>query len=61
VKNRHERSMSVRPLGVEQISRLGSRDPVSDGVKCGPHGGKNSKTKSWTVSWLSLKTKIEPG
>jgi hypothetical protein len=32
---------------------------VSDGVKCRPHGGNNSKTKSWTVSWLSLKTKVE--
>jgi hypothetical protein len=34
---------------------------VASGVKCGPHGGKNSGTKSWTVSWLSLKTKVEPG
>jgi hypothetical protein len=42
-------------------NRLGSRDPVADGVKCGPHSGKNSGTKSWTVSWLSLKTKVEPG
>jgi hypothetical protein len=33
---------------------------VASGVKCGPHGGKNSGTKSWTVSWLSLKTKVEP-
>jgi hypothetical protein len=33
---------------------------VASGVKCGPHGGKNSKMKSWTVSWLSLKTKVEP-
>jgi hypothetical protein len=31
-----------------------------DGIKCGPHGGKKSKTKSGTVSWLSLKTKVEP-
>jgi hypothetical protein len=46
---------------VEQNSRLGSRDPVASGVKCGSHGGENSKTKSWTVSWLSLTTKIEPG
>jgi hypothetical protein len=30
-------------------------------VKCRPHGGMNSKTKSWTISWLSLKTKVEPG
>jgi hypothetical protein len=34
---------------------------VASGVKCGPHGGKNSKTKLWTVSWLSYKTKVEPG
>jgi hypothetical protein len=46
---------------VEKISRLRSRDPVASGVKCGPHGGMNSKMKSWTVSWLSLKTKGEPG
>jgi hypothetical protein len=61
VKNKHERSLSVRPPGVEKTSRLRSRDPVASGVKCGPHGGKNSKMKSWTVSWLSLKTKVEPG
>jgi hypothetical protein len=46
VKNKHERSLPVRPLGVEKTSRLGSRDPVASGVKCGPHGGKNSKMKS---------------
>jgi hypothetical protein len=34
---------------------------VASGVKCGPHGGMNSKMKSWMVSWLSLKTKVEPG
>jgi hypothetical protein len=44
---------------VENTSRLGSKDPVSSGVKCGPRGGKNGKMKSWTVSWLSLKTKVE--
>jgi hypothetical protein len=49
------------PPGVEKTSRLGSGDPVASGVKCGPHGGKNSGTKSWMVSWLSLKTKVEPG
>jgi hypothetical protein len=38
---------------------LGSRDPVASGVKCGLHGGKNSKMKSRTVSWLSYKTKVE--
>jgi hypothetical protein len=46
---------------VEQTSRLGSRVPLASGVKCGSHGGKSSKTKSWKVSWLSLKTKVEPG
>jgi hypothetical protein len=46
---------------VEKTSRPRSSDPVASGVKYGPHGGKNSKTKSWTVSWLSLKTKVEPG
>jgi hypothetical protein len=45
---------------VEKTSRLGSRDPVASGVKYRPHGGKNSKIKSWTISWLSLKTKVEP-
>jgi hypothetical protein len=45
---------------VEKTSRLRSRDPVASGVKCGPHDGKNIKMKSWTVSWLSLKTKVEP-
>jgi hypothetical protein len=44
---------------VEKTSRLRSRDLVARGVRCGPHGGKNSKMKSWTVSWLSLKTKVE--
>jgi hypothetical protein len=61
VKNKSERSLPVRPPGVEKTSRLRSRDPVASGVKCVPHGGMNSKMKSWTVSWLSLKTKVEPG
>jgi hypothetical protein len=60
VKNKCERLLLVRPLAVENTSRLGSRDPVASGVKCVLHGGKNSKTKSRTVSWLSLKTKVEP-
>jgi hypothetical protein len=34
---------------------------VASGVKCGLHGGKNGKMKLKTVSWLSNKTKIEPG
>jgi hypothetical protein len=61
VKNKRERSLPVRPPGVEKISRLRSRDPLASGVKCRPHGGMNSKMKSWMVSWLSLKTKVEPG
>jgi hypothetical protein len=61
VKNKCERSSPVRPPGVEKTSRLGSRDPLSSRIKCGPHGGMNNKMKSWMVSWLSLKTKVEPG
>jgi hypothetical protein len=61
VKNKRERSSLVRPPGVDKTSRLGSRDPVASGIKCRTHGGKNSGTKSWTVSWLSLKTKVESG
>jgi hypothetical protein len=61
VKNKCERSLPVRPPGVEKTSWLRSRGPVASGVKCGPHGGKNNKRKSWTVSWLSLKIKVEPG
>jgi hypothetical protein len=60
VKNKRERLLPVRPPGVEKTSRLRSRDPVVSGVKCGPHGGENGKMKSWTVSWLSLRTKVEP-
>jgi hypothetical protein len=59
VKNKRERSLPVRPPVVEKASRLRSRDPVASGVKCEPHGGKSGKMKSWTVSWLSLKTKVE--
>jgi hypothetical protein len=61
VKNKRERSSLVKPPGVEKTSRLRSRDPVASGVKCGPHGGMNSKMKSWMISWLSHKTKVEPG
>jgi hypothetical protein len=45
VKNKRERSLPVRPPGVEKTSRLRSRDPVASGVKCGPHGCKKSKMK----------------
>jgi hypothetical protein len=34
VKNKRERSLPVRPPGVEKTSRLRSRDPVASGVKC---------------------------
>jgi hypothetical protein len=34
---------------------------VASGVKCRPHGGKNNKMKSRTVSWLSHKTMVEAG
>jgi hypothetical protein len=61
VKNKRERSLPVRPPGVEKASGLPSRDPMASGVKCGPHGGKNSKMKSRTISWYSHKTKVEPG
>jgi hypothetical protein len=61
VKNKREMLLLVRPPGVEETSRLRSRDPMASGVKCGPHGGMNNKMKSWTLSWLSLKTKVEPG
>jgi hypothetical protein len=60
VKNKRERSSLVRPPGVEKTSRLRSRDPVASVVKCGLHGGMNNIMKSWTVSWLSLKTKVKP-
>jgi hypothetical protein len=60
VKNKRERSSPVRPPGVEKTSRLGSRDLLASGVKCMPHGGKNSGTKSWTISRLSLKIKVKP-
>jgi hypothetical protein len=46
VKNKRERLLPVRPPGVEKTSRRSSRDPVASRVKCGPHGGKNSKMKS---------------
>jgi hypothetical protein len=46
VKDKRERSLPVRPPGVEKTSRLCSRDPAASGVKCGLHGGKNSEMKS---------------
>jgi hypothetical protein len=61
VKNKRERSLPVRPPGVEKTSRLRSRDSAASRVKCGPHGGMNNQMKSWTAYWLSLKTKVVPG
>jgi hypothetical protein len=52
--------MSVRPPSVKQTSRIGLRDSVASGIKCGSHGGKNGRTKLWPVPWLSLKAKIKP-
>jgi hypothetical protein len=46
VKNKRERSLLVRPAGVERTSRLHLRDLVVSGVKCEPHGGKDNKMKS---------------
>jgi hypothetical protein len=60
VKNKREKSLPVRPPGVEKTSRLHSRDPVASGVKYGPHGGRNVKMKLRTISWLSRKPKVEP-
>jgi hypothetical protein len=37
------------PLGDGETSRLGSKDPVDGGTRCGPHGCETSKTKSWTI------------
>jgi hypothetical protein len=37
------------PPGDGETSRLGSRDPVDDRTRCGPHGGETSKTRSWTI------------
>jgi hypothetical protein len=40
VKNKRERSLTVRPPGVEKTSRLRSRDPVASGVKFGRSGAR---------------------
>jgi hypothetical protein len=37
------------PPGDGETSRLGSRDPMDGGTRCGPHYGETSKTKSWTI------------
>jgi hypothetical protein len=61
VKNKRERSLPVRPPGVEKTSRLRSRDPMASEVKCGPHGGKNSKMKSVDDFLVEPKNQVEPG
>jgi hypothetical protein len=61
VKNKHKRSLPVRPPGVEKTSRLRSRDPLSSGVKCGPHGGKNSKMKSMDGFLVELQNQGRAG
>jgi hypothetical protein len=43
-------SMLRWPPWSEDASMLGMRDLVADRIKCGPHGGKKSKTKSCTWS-----------
>jgi hypothetical protein len=45
---------------VEKTIRLGSRDLVARGVKCGPHGGKNNKVKSVDSFLFEPQTKDEP-
>jgi hypothetical protein len=48
--------------GEEQARKVVTGEASRCGeYKCGPHGGKDGKMKSWTVSWLSLKTKVELG
>jgi hypothetical protein len=37
------------PLGDGESSRLGWRDPMDSGTRCGPHGGETRKTNSWTI------------
>jgi hypothetical protein len=44
VKNKRERSLPVRPPGVEKTSRLRSRDPVARGSSAG-------RMVAWTVRW----------
>jgi hypothetical protein len=64
--------MPVWPPMCGKTTRLGSRDLVTDAIKCGPHGGKNRVAANdrslrsgfavvcpqnhW-VPWLSLKAK----
>jgi hypothetical protein len=61
VKNKSERSLPVRPPSVEKTSRLSSRDLVASGVKCGPHGGKNSKMKSVDSFLVEPQNQVRAG
>jgi hypothetical protein len=61
VKNKHERSLPVRPPVVEKTSRLCSRDLVASEVKCGPHGCKNNKMKSVDGFSVEPQNKVKPG
>jgi hypothetical protein len=42
-----------------ETSRLGSRNPVACGVKCGPHGGKKRKMKSSIGAGAGLRLTTE--
>jgi hypothetical protein len=46
--------------GVERQVGSARWTPWPNGIMCGPHGGKKSKTKSGMVSWFNLKTKVDP-
>jgi hypothetical protein len=48
VKSERERSMPCGASEEWRESRLGLRNPMCSGFECGLHGGKKSKTKSWT-------------
>jgi hypothetical protein len=61
VKNKHERSLLVRPPGVEKTSKLRSRDPMASGVNCGSHGGKNIKMKSVDGFLVETQNQGRPG
>jgi hypothetical protein len=47
------------PPGDGETSRLGSRDPVDDGTRCGPHGGETRKTKLWTIELVHGGSRVK--